>query len=138
MSEIISFVDESISCKQYLRTDCHGSVLDWQGNPYAWVVVRNSMKLSYLPGGPPDGTGCSCGITNSCEDSTKKCNCDANELKWLLDDGYIVDKAALPITRLAYGDTDGNNEELYHTLGEVECTVKGKGSIFLSKKKLEK
>ena len=135
MSEIISFVDESINCKQYLRTECHGSVLNWGvTDPVAWVVVRSSMQLSYLPGGPPDGTGCSCGITNSCENSAKKCNCDANILKWLLDDGYIVDKAALPITRLAYGDTEHNKEELYHTLGEVECTVKGKGSIFISKK----
>ncbi len=41
----------------------------------------------------------------SCDDPTKKCNCDINDDVWRQDAGYITTKYDLPIQQFRAGDT---------------------------------
>ena len=57
-------------------------------------------------------TLCKCGLTNTCDrkknekkEKVNLCNCDANDNVWRYDDGYIEDKAFLPVAILLAGDT---------------------------------
>ena len=65
--------------------------------------------------------GCKCGIDGSCIESSKVCNCDANEKKWRYDEGYVTEKARLPITEIRMGETGGVDEKGGHTIGKLEC-----------------
>lgn len=47
-------------------------------------------------------SGCACGETGTCRDSTKLCNCDVNLGKQFpgVDEGYLTEKKYLPIKRI--------------------------------------
>ena len=63
-------------------------------------------------------------MTNSCADSSNKCNCDKNDAVWREDSGLLTDKTQLPVKQLRFGDTTtiGRiNEKGYHTLGKLKC-----------------
>eukprot|EP00795_Rhopilema_esculentum_P007005 gene7005-biopygen8431 len=89
-------------------------------NGYGYLVDRNEQAMTYFGGGPADGTGCSCGITNTCSGG-KKCNCDSNREEWLFDEGYVTEKRRLPLTGVTLGDTNGRIEEGAHTIGPLLC-----------------
>ena len=68
MEQIVSLIGISRSCFQYLRYDCFDSIL---GRYHRYWADRFGNWKTYFPGGPPDGNGCACGITNSCPSKTK-------------------------------------------------------------------
>ena len=49
------------------------------------------------------------------------CNCDKNgDDVWSEDSGLLTNKAHLSVSQLRFGDTDGDEEEGYHTLRKTE------------------
>ena len=83
---------------------------------YAWLVSRDSTKMTYWGGASPGSGKCACGMNNSCADSSCGCNCDANDNVWREDSGLLADKTKLPVKQLRSGDTVHENETRYHTL----------------------
>ena len=52
----------------------------------------------------------------------KYCNCDADDEKWLYDEGYITDKESLPIIEVRYGDvTTEMGEKGQSSVGPLRC-----------------
>ena len=119
LSQLASLTRVSSQCEQFIKYECYGSGL-WFNNPYGWWVSRDSAKMTYWGGASPGSGKCACGMTNSCADSSKLCNCDKNDYVWREDSGLLTDKTKLPVKQLRFGDVSPG-EEGYHTLGKLRC-----------------
>ena len=127
LSQLASLTSVSLHCEQFIKYECYGSVFHFPSDPYGWWVSRDSTKMTYWGGASPGSNKCACGVTNSCADSSKSCNCDKNDGVWREDSGLLTDKTQLPVKELRFGDTGANgpnnvaDEKGYHTLGKFKC-----------------
>ena len=121
LPQLASLTRVSSQCEQFIKYECYDSGL-WFKNPYGWWVSRDSAKMTYWGGASPGSGKCACGMTNSCADSSKLCNCDKNDNVWREDSGLLTDKTKLPVKQLRFGDVSTSaGEEGYHTLGKLRC-----------------
>ena len=60
-------------------------------------------------------------MTNTCDESSENCNCAINDLVWREDSGLLTEQPELPVSQLRFGDTQGEDEEGYYTLGKLKC-----------------
>ena len=120
LSQLASLTRVSSQCEQFIKYECHDSGF-WFDNPVGWWVSRDSAKMTYWGGASPGSGKCACGMTNSCADSSKGCNCDKNDYVWREDSGLLTDKTKLPVKQLRFGDTGDSGEQGYHTLGKLKC-----------------
>ena len=112
----------SLNCEQFIKYECAGSRLLANGNSFGWWVSRDNVQMTYWGGtASGDSNKCACGLTSSCADSSKGCNCDKNDLVLREDSGLLNEKSHLPVLQLRFGDTAGVNEHGYHTLGKFIC-----------------
>ncbi len=124
LSQLASLTEVSSHCEQFIKYECHHSLLRFASNPYGWWVSRDSSKMLYWGGASPDSQKCACGMTNSCADPSQACNCDKNDEVWREDSGLLTDKSTLPVKELKLGDTGVNgdvDEKGYYTLGKLKC-----------------
>ena len=119
LSQLVRLTDVSLHCEQFIKYECYDSALRFP-NPVGWWVSRDSSKMSYWGGASPGSKKCACGMTNSCADPRRACNCDQNDNVWREDSGLLTDKSTLPVKELRFGDT-GANEKGYHTLRKFKC-----------------
>ena len=118
LSQLARLTKVSSHCEQFIKYECYDSVIfAWES---AWWVSRDSAKIKYWGGASPGSSKCACGMTNSCADSNKVCNCDKNDNVWREDSGLLTDKTKLPVKQLRFGDVN-SGEEGYHTLGKLRC-----------------
>jgi len=123
LSQLAKLTDVSTHCEQFIKYECYDSAFSFF-NPSAWWVSRDSNKMTYWGGASPGSNKCACGMTNSCADSSKACNCDKNDGVWREDSGLLTDKSQLPVKELRLGDTgtySNVDEKGYHTLGKLKC-----------------
>ena len=118
-SQLASLTRVSSHCEQFIKYECYDSQLFRGG--FSWWVSRDSAKMTYWGGASPGSGKCACGMTNSCADSSKVCNCDKNDYVWREDSGLLTDKTKLPVKQLRFGDTGDSGEQGYHTLGKLKC-----------------
>ena len=120
LSQLASLTGVSSHCEQFIKYECHHSVLLYNGGLYGWWVSRDSQKMRYW-GGASANDKCACGMTNSCANPSYGCNCDKNDDVWREDSGLLTDKTNLPVKQLRFGDIDSKREVGYHTLGKLKC-----------------
>jgi len=118
LSQLASLTRVSSHCEQFIKYECYASALFRYG--HAWWVSRDSTKMTYW-GGASVSAKCSCGMTNSCADSSYGCNCEKNDNVWREDSGLLTDKTHLPVKQLRFGDIGEGSEQGYHTLGKLKC-----------------
>ena len=94
-SQLASLTRVSSHCEQFIKYECYDSQLFRRG--FSWWMSRDSAKMTYWGGASPGSGKCACGMTNSCADSSKVCNCDKNDLVWREDSGLLTDKVILAI-----------------------------------------
>ena len=82
LSQLASLTGVSSHCEQFIKYECHHSVLLYNNDLYGWWVSRDSTKMTYW-GGASVRDKCACGMTNSCADLRYGCNCDKNDYVWL-------------------------------------------------------
>ncbi|CAH1244611.1 CNTNAP5 [Branchiostoma lanceolatum] len=121
MEQVRAVVDQSTLCKQQIKYECHGSVIWGSSTPFAWWVTWDGRQADYWGGVSPGSGKCACGQSGTCSGATGRCNCDANDLTWREDSGFLSHKNDLPVIQLRFGDTDGSVEEGYHSLGKLIC-----------------
>ena len=119
LSQLASLTRVSLYCEQFIKYECHQSVMFRFGG-YAWWVSRDSTKMTYWGGASVSGK-CACGMTNSCADSSLGCNCDKDDGVWREDSGLLTDKTKLPVKQLRFGDAGSSVAVGYHTLGKLNC-----------------
>ena len=121
-SQLAGLLDMSAHCEQFIKYECYDSALLYMGNPSGWWASRDLEQMTYWGGASPsESYKCSCGVTNSCADSSRGCNCDKNDRTWREDSGLLTEKSHLPVIQLRFGDTSGSTESGYHTLGKLKC-----------------
>ena len=121
LSQMASLTRVSSHCEQFIKYECHGSVLLYNNDPHGWWVSRDSQKMRYW-GGASANYKCACGMTNSCANPSYGCNCDKNDHAWREDSGLLTDKTKLPVKQLRFGDIGDRYSEFgYHTLGKFKC-----------------
>ena len=118
-SQLASLTRVSSHCEQFIKYECHHSVIFGYGG-HAWWVSRDYSKMTYWGGASVSGK-CACGMTNSCADSSLGCNCDKNDGVWREDSGLLTDKTKLPVKQLRFGDAGNSVDMGYHTLGKLKC-----------------
>jgi len=85
-------------------------------------VSRDSTAMTNWGGATSaDHHKCACGLSNTCADVNRACNCDKNDEVCREDSGLLTEKSYLPVKQLRFGDTGYSNEEGYHTLGKLKC-----------------
>ena len=114
---LLKLVDTSDRCQQSMDIACYHSQLST--NNWSWLKNGKNEKMSYLAGG--SGTGCACGITNTCANTNHKCNCDKNDYALRYDNGIVTAKSDLPLTAFYTGDTGGSTEYKIIVIGNLEC-----------------
>ena len=122
-AQLVRLIGASLMCEQFIRYECHNSVLLYNGNHYGWWVSRDGQKMTYWGGATPGNGKCACGVTNSCVTKGNTCNCDSNDDTWREDSRLLRDKSTLPVSQLRFGDTGYYYaaEKGYHTLGKFKC-----------------
>ena len=124
MNQIKGLLKISKNCQQFIKYECKHSALRGfnvqSPTSGGWWVSRDGEKMKYW-GGSGASEDCACGMSNSCADPQRLCNCDINDYNWREDSGLLTNKSHLPVSQLRFGDTGDNNEEGYHTLGDLEC-----------------
>lgn len=127
LSQIAKVISVSASCQQEIYYKCSKSMLianyDGKGGPYGWWVSRDGQNMYYWGGADPGSYSCGCYKARNCYKYPKfKCNCDANDLQWREDRGFLTDKSTLPVTELRFGDTGSNQKDQgRYKLGTLQC-----------------
>ncbi|XP_013419353.1 contactin-associated protein 1 [Lingula anatina] len=127
MAQMLSVINASTSCKQYLKVRCIGTYffgsLTEAGHNIYWSS-RDGERMLYWGGGNPNGWGCACALDNTCVSSNLGlCNCNTNDGNWREDEGYVTDTSKLPVSQLHGGDTGSSGEEIHFTVGPLECVL---------------
>ena len=120
MERITAIMQTSMKCEQFIKYQCFHSIFLLNGARYAWWLSRQGAQMKYWGGAAVNSNKCACGMTNSCAGG-KSCNCDKNDYVLREDSGFLTDKNTLPVTELRFGDTSGEKEYGYHTLGKLMC-----------------
>jgi len=123
LPQLAGLTTVSSHCEQFIKYECYGSrfVGIKPRKRFGWWVSRSSSKKIYWGGALPGSGKCACGMTKSCANRKRNCNCDANDNVWRKDSGLLNDKRHLPVKQLRFGDTGHSNEKGYHTLGKLKC-----------------
>ncbi len=112
----------SAQCEQFIKYECHHSMLLRNGYMFGWWVSRDGDNMTYWGGSNfAFPYKCACGLTDTCADPSDGCNCDKNDQVWREDSGLLTDKSHLPVMQLRFGDTTPPGELGYHTLGKLKC-----------------
>ena len=121
MKQIVAIMQQSRKCEQFIKYECHHSLL-WLEHAvtYGWWVSRQGKAMNYWGGAAVNSGKCACGMNNTCAGGGR-CNCSKNDQTLREDSGYLTDKNTLPVTRLRFGDTFESHEYGYHTLGKLRC-----------------
>ena len=119
LQQLASLTNVSTDCEQFIKYECFASKM-LEGDAHAWWVSRDSAKMTYWGGAEPGSGKCACGMNSSCV-GNQVCNCDANNDEWREDSGLLTEKTHLPVKQLRFGDTGGEKEMGYHTLGKFKC-----------------
>ncbi|XP_053393892.1 SCO-spondin-like isoform X2 [Mercenaria mercenaria] len=122
--EAIKIVDESSECAQFMRWDCKAAIIHNPFDPDTLTTFwknRTEQSPGYFGGATPGSGNCACGETNSCFNTSLPCNCDVNDAVWRFDEGFVTNKAELPIHSFYAGDTGAPYEAGIMTLGPLLC-----------------
>lgn len=130
ISQITALMQNSLACEQHIRYDCFDSKLF--RDSMAWWVSRDGRRQDYWGGALPGSKKCACGMMNNCVDPNQFCNCDADDERWLYDEGLITDMEALPVIEVRYGDVSTDKGERGRSsVGPLRCrfdkTMSAKG-----------
>lgn len=120
-SQIQKLIAVSSNCEQFIKFECKGVVLFFNGVAYGWWVSHDGKVMTYWSEASEATKGCACRATSSCTNPQHFCNCDINDYVWREDSGLLTNKSHLPVSQLRFGDTGLVSEEGYHTLGNLEC-----------------
>ncbi|XP_076455942.1 uncharacterized protein LOC143290413 [Babylonia areolata] len=115
--EIQALISGSAFCSQRIEYECSSKSM----SDADFSVTANTRTFSYVPGGSNDDPGsCPCGLTNSCEDSRVKCNCELGGAPGRKDVALIINSKNLPVLRVK--STLGDNNVV--RIGPLQCSEK--------------
>ncbi|XP_055924933.1 uncharacterized protein LOC129956919 isoform X2 [Argiope bruennichi] len=127
-AHLMALIDSSFSCQQYIKWSCKGAMFGFWYPPdlRSWWVGRHWKDQYYWGGAETDSWSCGCHPYCYPTKRNSTCNCDDNpKVKWLHDEGLLLDTSRLPVLGLRFGDTGESNEAGEHLLGPLKCRATG-------------
>ncbi|XP_022806790.1 contactin-associated protein-like 2 [Stylophora pistillata] len=121
MAQLAKLTASSAHCEQFIKYECLGSRLLFNGDMYGWWVSRDGEKMKYWGGVDSVDYKCACGLNNTCADTNYGCNCDIEGNTWREDSGFLTNKSKLPVKQVRFGDALYYGDKGYHTLGKLRC-----------------
>ncbi|RDD36937.1 Fibrillin-2, partial [Trichoplax sp. H2] len=122
LEQIISYVNHSQFCYQYISYSCKESrLMNKNSQNSGWWVDRNGKKVNFWGGVAGKTQGCACSITGTCRNQDTSCNCDGSSGNGF-DGGKLVHKDLLPVSELKFGDAKPPKEGKF-TLGKLHCAM---------------
>ena len=104
MDQVHQLIEQSESCYQTIRFDCHLAPLNQYEQSLGWWLDRTGQPRYFA--------------------NENGLNCDANEVSWKSDEIEITDKDILPVTGFQYGPLetalDGKKAKL--TISRLKCS----------------
>ncbi|MBN3318411.1 NRX4 protein, partial [Atractosteus spatula] len=123
--QLRSLIQASESCTQLVKLECRHT--RFLGEEWGWWVSWDGRRMNSWGSTSTDSKKCACGERGDCDLGLLTCNCDANDEVWRSDEGYLSDKASLPMRDVRLGDTrDMPMEMAFHTIGKLRCTGQSK------------
>ncbi|CAG0899781.1 unnamed protein product [Darwinula stevensoni] len=116
LKQIVSLMDQSESCEQQMIYGCFSAGGKNDEMPHSWWIDRHGRPQHDWNGANAGEHTCNCGLHGDCSDRWSP---DAEAPGWESDTGVIADVAALPITEIRFGESEG--ERATHTLGGLTC-----------------
>ena len=88
---LAALTERSTDCRQFIRYECNGSLLldSPRGPPVVDWVNRHGITEGYWGGATRESEKCACGMTMSCADPNKYCNCDKGDTISREDSGKL-------------------------------------------------
>ena len=106
LNQARQLVEISASCHQHVSWRCHHAPFHSRDNSHViYLLDHNGQKMNYWGGATGDSGSCACGMTGTCSDPTKSCNCDVSDLVVRTDSGDVTNMTALPISTFCAGGT---------------------------------
>ena len=93
LASVRALIQRSSSCRQFISYQCYNSKLlnSPVGPEHVQWLSSTAIPQNYWGGSPVDSRKCACGVTKTCEDPSKYCNCDAdNDDRWREDYGELL------------------------------------------------
>lgn len=87
---------------------------------YSKWESRDSVKRYYWGDANQQSGYCACGLTGTCADPAKKCNCLIEDDTLREDSGYLTDSSLLPVTRVVIRMSSFSSDG-YLTIGPMTC-----------------
>eukprot|EP00105_Crassostrea_gigas_P023983 XP_011444069.1 PREDICTED: uncharacterized protein LOC105339966 [Crassostrea gigas] len=119
MQNIESAILLTSSCQQYIKYECNSSKLLLQKTYSKWES-RDSVKRYYWGDANQQSGYCACGLTGTCADPAKECNCLIEDDTLREDSGYLTDSSLLPVTRVVIRMSSFSSDG-YLTIGPMTC-----------------
>lgn len=122
---LTQLIQRSKHCRQRVSYKCRRAGLFDPPN-LSWLSSSGSERSywgnvsSSVTGAPSQYPTCECGLTRTCIDPTKMCNCDALRESWSEDVGYITNKNDLPIRRVTLSNAVSERRSSIY-IGPLEC-----------------
>ncbi|OWA52160.1 Neurexin-4 [Hypsibius exemplaris] len=128
-SQLTALINQSHVCRQQGKYSCRNAKLlnTPNGPPFGLWSTRSNRLMDTWAGVSPGISACMCGLSESCYDRSRGCNCDANDdplrAEFLVDEGWFSPKDYLPVRQFAFGDTGSltDSKESKYTLGPLIC-----------------
>lgn len=122
MSQMLDLIQVSTSCTQDVKFECYNAPLyDDLVNYGAWLN-RHGRKEHYWDGSHHGQHVCQCDGVGNCADPRDKCNCDANDSLWDVDEGVLTDTNALPVTGFTFYGLVHQDEMAFISFGPLKCS----------------
>lgn len=92
LASVRAVIQRSSTCRQFIKYHCYNSKLlnSPIGPEHVQWLSSFAVPQNYWGGAPAGSSKCACGVTKTCEDPSKYCNCDAeNANRWREDYGKL-------------------------------------------------
>nr|XP_022300417.1 uncharacterized protein LOC111108674 [Crassostrea virginica] len=120
MENIESALSLTAGCQQFIKYECNTSKLNLEPTYSKWES-RDSVKQYYWGDADLQSGYCACGLSGTCANPAKKCNCLINDDTLREDSGYLTDSSVLPVTRVVIRMSSKASTG-YLTIGPMTCT----------------
>ena len=121
---LTQLIRRSKHCRQRVSYKCRRAGLFDPPN-LSWLSNSGRERsywgnMSSITKAPSQFPTCECGLTRTCIDPKKMCNCDALSESWSEDTGYITDKNDLPVRRVTLSNAVSEKRSSIY-IGSLEC-----------------
>nr|XP_011437301.2 uncharacterized protein LOC105335200 isoform X1 [Crassostrea gigas] len=118
---ILKIIEESAFCRQEVEYSCTDSRLMNGGDKKGFFSDLNGVVKDYWPGGNGVAGMCGCGLTKTCAEPDKNCNCDTMDGRPRKDIGVVTKPEDLPVGSVTFNEI-GDSSSGQYFVAPLKCS----------------